>query len=69
MEKQKIYFIYLTIILALLSQKLKAQSEDPNLVQKFELKSGEVLYGYQIISSDEYIVLYAENAKREIVQL
>jgi len=65
----KINYIYLTIVLALLSQKLEAQSEDRNLFQKVELKSGEVLYGYQIISSDEYIVLYSENAKREIVQL
>lgn len=68
MKTQKIYFIYLTIILALLSQKLEAQSEDPNLFQKVELESGEVLYGYLIESSKEHIVLHTQNEKREIVR-
>ena len=68
MKTQKIYFIYLTIILALLSQKLEAQSEDPNLFQKVELKSGEVLFGYLLESSEEHIVLHTENEKREIVR-
>ena len=68
MEKQKIYFIYLTIILALLSQKLEAQSEDSNLFQKVELKSGEVLYGYLLESTEEHIVLHTENEEREIVR-
>lgn len=68
MEKQKIYFIYLTIILASLSQKLEAQSEDSNLFQKVELKSGEVLYGYLLESTEEHIVLHTQNEEREIVR-
>lgn len=68
MKTKKIFFIYLTIVLALLSQKLEAQSEDRNLFQKVELKSGEVLYGYLIESTEEHIVLDTENEEREIVR-
>ena len=68
MKINKILNISLTIILAFLNQKLEAQSENHNLFQKVELKSGEVLYGYLIESTEEHIVLDTENEEREIVR-
>ena len=68
MKTKQIFLISLTIILAFLNQKLEAQSENHNLFQKVELKSGEVLYGYLIESTGEHIVLDTENEEREIVR-